>query len=326
MPTNLVNAIIRFDREEPPVPKVEDTKGIGLNLKFFSEENEDANIKISNPNQEPSTPRRGRPRKKQSENFVSASDKDLPAHQTNEPYINQYGDTNTMLKSTIVQIDMLNNGIVGELNKIKDSKTLRKKFEYISELSSTSSNLLATKISAIREMNKTITDSNRMELTRIKELNLNTNDVDDDKRIMDLYNAFVNAPVGAPAGMNVLGPSMPDITLSANPSNIVRADIDATDIGYQDFLKNMTPEQKRMSAEKDPNLQVVVMYDQSSGNRWFEWIDKRTGGTVQGIAKPDPFVLEDMYINMKTGVASNSNMGMQFPLMVVGQSDSIFNY
>ena len=68
-----------------------------------------------------------------------------------------------------------------EISKIKDSRVLKRKYEYITDLTNTSSNLINAKISAIRELNKTITDCNNLE-KRIKDLKLNT-EVDDDKHI-----------------------------------------------------------------------------------------------------------------------------------------------
>jgi hypothetical protein len=255
---------------------------------------------------------------------VTDTDGDLPKTQTNEPYADSYNETNNMLKTSVVQIDILNSDIKQELDVIKGSKTLKGKYNYIAELTGTSSALLGTKISAIREMNKTITDCHNLELRRIKELKLGETEKDDDKTMMDMYNAFISTPMGA---YNPLGPSLTDISMPGN-LNIVRTDITDSngDTGYSNYINNMTPEQNRMRMERNPNIQTVVMYDQGTGSRQFEIIDRTTGQPIPNMPKPADFILEDLYINPRSGTARNANMNVEYPLVVVGQVENLDEY
>lgn len=253
----------------------------------------------------------------------------LPLCQTAEPYINTYMDTQEALKATISQIDNLAMEVNEQLKYIKESKVIKGKYKYISDLAMTQGNLLSAKVGAIREMNKTITDAHNLDQRRFKDNKETMSDGDDDKRIMDIYNAFVKMPIStAQGGYEMLGPNIIDATLPSD--NVTRVDPDgnvaSAEYGYQQYLQNITPEQNRMRYEKDPNIKTVVKYDQSTGNRWFDVIDMRTGASIPNVAKPDDFLLEDMNVNLRTGTARNSNANMDFPLITVGVPDSLENF
>lgn len=317
----LIKPVYHVDKEDKK------NKGESLiNLDFFTSDK--AVLPINPEPSTPEPPRRGRPPKKKNingENVVLADESEpLEQYQTNAPYLDSYKETNNMLRSSVIQIDVLNNDIQQELQIIKNSKTLKRKYEYISEMSGTSSSLLGTKISAIREMNKVITDCHNLEMKRIKDLKIEV-DQNDDKHIMDLYNAFVTTPVGT--NYVPLGPSMTDMTLVNGSNGIVRADINPSgDIGYDNYLRNMTPEQNRMRMERNPNIKTVVVYNQETGDRNFDVIDTSTGQSIPNMPMPPAFVLDDMNINIRTGTARNSNTDMDFPLIVVGRPDSLNNY
>lgn len=246
--------------------------------------------------------------------------------QTNEPYINTYNETQNLLKGTIYQIDVLSNDVKGEMDAIKNSKTIKGKYKYIADLAVTQGSLISAKISAIREMNSVITNAHNLEMKRTKDLKIDSS-VDDDKRMMDLYNAFIKTPVGGnqfPQGYSPLGPSIMDITMPSNSEQIMRADVGVSDdAAYQQYLSNMTPEQNRMRLERDPNIKTVVVYNQETGARAFDVIDLRTGQSVPNVAKPDPFLLDNMNINIRTGTARNSDANLDFGLVVVGNRGSI---
>lgn len=255
----------------------------------------------------------------------------MPLCQTTDPYIRTYDETQNLLRGTIAQIDSLTYDVNTQLAAIKDSRTIKGKYKYISDLAMTQSGLINAKLNAIREINKTITDTHNLELRRMKDNQAITNEKDDDKRIMDLYNAFIKTPVSAGVGgYAALGPDIQQTALLES-NGINRVGVDSygnavEDIGYQQYLNNLTPEQNRMRFEKDPNIQTVVVYDQSTGDRHFDVIDMRTGQSVPNMAIPDQFLLENMTINLRTGTARNSNANMDFPLVVVGNPGSINDF
>lgn len=276
---------------------------------------------INSDTTEEPTKRRGRPKKNKEENgYVGKSDRELSAAETNEPYIRQYDETNNMLKGAIYQADALNRDIVEEISKIKESKTLKRKYDYIAQLSSTSGSLLSTKINAIRELNKTITDCNNMEIKRIKELNLN-NQVNDDEQIMNMYNAFVNAPINT-GGAIPLGPSMIDTTMMGGTTAGFTTFNDSSSqqemSGFSNYMSNLTPEQNRMRLENNPNVKTVVVFNQATGDRYFDVIDTSTGASIPNYTRPDSFLLNDTHINLNAGVAVNNNIASKWDLIVIG--------
>lgn len=308
--------------------KIINADNMGVDFSFFT--GDQAKIKIdTGSTNTTSTSKKGRPKKQtrtmpDGAEMVPADDNDLPKHQTNEPYKDAYVETDNMLRTAIVQIDIMNNDIKSELDQIRGSKTLKKKYEYISELSSTASTLLGTKISAIRELNKTITDCHNLEMKRIKELKLEQNEQDDDKKILDMYNAFISTPIST--GYNPLGPSASDLTLVNDMSGIVRADA-GVDAGYGNYINNLTPTQNRMRMENNPNVQTVVVFNQETGQRFFDVIDRTTGESIPNISKPDDFLLADVTINVNTMTARNTNLDISYPLIIIGgNNDSITQF
>lgn len=271
--------------------------------------------------------KRGRPKNKviNGETVMMAKDDDsLSNLQSNVPYNNTYAETNGMLKTSIAQIDVMNNELKSDLNQIRLSKTLKRKFDYISELTGTMSTLINTKVSAIREMNNTTTTCHNLELKKMKELKLSESEQDDNKNIMDMYNAFISAPVSG--GYSALGPSNIDMTLAATSNNMIRNDIGNGDAGYQNFLNNMSPVQNMMRFEQNPDIKQVVVYDQSTGRRWFDVMNVRTGETVTNVPKKDPMFLEDTTLDLKNGIARNVNLDETYPLIVIGNNAAIDEY
>lgn len=298
-----------------------------LNLDFFTNKENTKGISSTGAvTTEPVTTgkKRGRPKKDPNLNEMVKADEnaaqgELPFHQTNEPYKNSYNETNDMIKASIYQIDTLNSTMVEEITNIKNSKTLKGKYNYLSQLAGVSSSLLGTKLGAIKEMNKVITDSHNLELKRIKDLKLNTNDkVDDDKYIMDMYNAFINTPVGTYGGNGLNAPSMVDMTMMNGVNNMVRVEMGTQNgTGFDAYLNNLTPVQNMMMLEKDPNVKTVVVYDAMTGNRWFEVMNTATGETLTNVDKPDAMFLEDTTLDTRNGIARNVNLDTTYPLIVI---------
>jgi len=321
--------VILFYEDKTQQKSQEEISG-KVKMNFFNLVN---NPTISIPMDEGSTDslpkaKRGRPRKDSTTPTKKLSDgteivlanEELPAYQSNTPYGESYSETNNMLKSAIIQADIMTSDIARDLTDIRLSKTLRKKYDYISLLSGTSSTLLSTKVSAIRELNKTITDCHNLELKRYKDLKLTENEQDDDKRMMDMYNAFISTPVGgmgmSPVAGNFIPPSS-DLTLGGMP-NIIRANIDNSDAGYLNYVNNMSPEQNLMRYENNPNVKTVVVYDQSTGRRWFDVINIMTGESIPNVSRPDQMFLEDTTIDLRNKIARNTNLDTTYPLVVQG--------
>lgn len=238
--------------------------------------------------------------------------------QTTEPhYIDSYNETNAMLRTSIVQLDMMNADVNEQFNIVKESRTLKNKYAYITELAGTSSALLSTKISAIKEMNNVIGNCHKLELQRAKENKASIMEQNDDKRMMDMYQAFINTPIGSVPGAGMMfTPSMTDLTLQS--SDLMQFDI--TNVGAGIAQDPLSPEQVRMRMEDNPNIKEVVVYDANTGNKYFDVIDCVTGQSVPNYPRSGDFLLDDTTINLAGGVARNANVDRNWPLVVIGNN------
>lgn len=274
------------------------------------------------------TKKRGRKKKEDSENtnIIQVNNTIVPQSsmsyiQENIPYANAYTDTNKQLDDSIAQLNALGGELFTELQAIKASKTLKNKYGYINDMTATATSIITAKISAIKEKNKSINDANHLELARIKELKTTTSQEDDNIRISNMYDAFINTPIGV--GRGVLGPSMQDVVI---PNN----ELTHYNIGDNDqaiWEQSLDPAQNRMILEAKGTIETVVVYDEASGNRWFDVIDKTTGNPVPNVEKPDSTYIYDLDINIRGGFAKDSNRNTVYPLIVVNNGDtSINNY
>ena len=233
----------------------------------------------------------------------------------NEPYALKYSETDARLKESIAQIDMSLGLLQQDISQIRNSRTLKRKYDYLSMMQGTMGQFINTKVSAIRELNNTITKCNELELKRAKDLKAAEATKNDDKAIMDMYNAFIHTPVST--GM-ALSPGMTDIPASALSS--INTAVNDDEAGYQNYMNNLNPSQKLMMYENDPDVQQVVMYDESTGARWFEIMNLRTNQVIPGADKHDMMFMEDTVLDFNNGIAKNLNLGETYPIITVGNS------
>lgn len=249
--------------------------------------------------------------------------------QSNTPYMEAYRETNTQLDNSINELDMLASGLFGELTSVKNTKTLKNKYNYINDMSETLATIINAKLSAIKEKNKVINDTNTMELRRIKELNSSANEEDDNQRIMNLYDAFINTPVGTNYGQSVLGPSFMDMTVASNNQTLAPTPVGTISEQQQlsSWQSNLSPSENRMLLDAQGQIETVVMYDNASGNRWYEVIDKQTGQPVPNVDKPSDVGIYELDINVRGGFAKDSNRNTTYRLIVLnGENDNIMEY
>lgn len=243
--------------------------------------------------------------------------------QENIPYAGAYNDTNKQLDETINALNVLGAEIITDLNMVRSNKTLRNKYGIVNEMTQTATSILNTKLSAIKEKNSVINNINKLELDRLKQIKSSSSEDDDNARIANLYDAFINTPIGA--GPGVLGPSMQDIIAGgqAGPS------VPMMSIGndQQMWEANLNPAENRMLLEAKGTIETIVMYDSVTGNRWFEVVDKITRQPVPNVEKPDNSYIYDLDINIRGGFAKDGNRGVSYPLICINGGDtSITDY
>ncbi len=248
-----------------------------------------------------------------------------------EKSINNYRDTMAALRNTVVELDVLANEMKADLDAVRASRTLKGRYQYTSMLGQNISQVLSTKVQAIKEMNTTIKNAVELDYRIRKDNRELANAGNDDQRLMDMYNAFVSAPNGMAANASVLGPTVQQMMLpgsaSDNTTQFSRGPIDDSnplaqpgmDPGYAAYLQHMSPEQSRMLLEGNPDVKEVVVYNPSTGEKHFAVQNTATGEFLEGVAHHDDMFLEDCSINTRNGIVRNTNLNMSFPLVTVGE-------
>ena len=246
------------------------------------------------------------------------------AGSTDVPYASTYSETDNMIRGTIMQIDILNSEIKEDINKIRGSSTMKSKYTYLTNLTAASSSLMATKLNAIRELNNSITQAHNLELKRAKDLKqFELDKQNDDSRMMDLYSAFINAPMGMYDNkLNM--PTIPDMMVGPNDPNSGVRGVSMGGGMTPSQNETLTPEQVRLRMEGNSNIEEIVVYDPATGRKWFDVIDKTTGQSVPNYPRSDAFLLDDISIESRAGVAKNRNLDRVWPLHIVGNSANNF--
>lgn len=238
-------------------------------------------------------------------------------------YMDSYSETNNMLRNAIIQTDVLAGEIKEDLDKIRASNTMKSKYTYITNLTSAEAGLISTKVQAIREINSSISKAHELELKRAKDIkDAQRDQQSDDARMMDMYNAFINSPMGM--YNNALNmPTVPDMMLGTNGMSPSVRGVSIASQGLQS-PSNLSPEQIRMRMEGNPNIEEVVMYEPSTGRRWFEVVDNSTGAPIANYPKSDDFLLADCTIDVRAGVARNRNIDKVWRL--VNTENTVLEY
>ena len=215
-----------------------------------------------------------------------------------------------MAYGVIAQADELLSEAKVELNRIRGG-SMKGKYMYMNNMLASMSSLMSTKLQAIREINNSIKNANDMEYRRFKD-NRAIETTDDNKAVMDAYKAFISAPVGAPAYHQ---PTTLDITAGLNgvvPSEknkeMMNSAGTSTDVGYMTYLNNLSPEENLMIQDSNPNVEEVIIYDQATGMKYFQWIDSITGKEIPNMPHSSDILLEDYVIDPRTKMAKNNNL------------------
>jgi hypothetical protein len=230
-------------------------------------------------------------------------------------YKENYKETDALLRTTIAQIDNTTGYIENDLREIRSAKNLKKKYDYTSLLYGTEASLIGQKISAVRELNSTINKINDMEFKRAKEMRALDSANNDDKAIMDLYQAMVSGSLPmSNNNMNtynatVMQNSIIPVAGGGNNYNNPQATNTAYDAGYQKYLSGLSPEENMMLFENNSNIQEVVCYNQDTQNMYFDILDVTTGQSVPNVPRKDSMFLENTTLDFTDMVARNNKLG-----------------
>lgn len=238
--------------------------------------------------------------------------------------IYSYTETNNLLHETLGQIDAINAEMVQEFNAVRHNRTMKNKYMVLNNLAENIGSLLNNRISTIKEINNCISKSNDMDYKKYKDIQAAKATMNDDKYVADVYQAFMANP------QQNLAPTyqMPAVDPSVYGSGIVRANVTRDqlntgangapmDVGYLNYLSNMTPEERLMRYESDPDVKQVIVYDASTGSRFFQVMNTRTGEVISGVPTYDESILEDTTLDLNTGIGKNLNLNESFPIIQI---------
>ena len=83
----------------------------------------------------------------------------------------------------------------------------------------------------------------------------------------------------------------------------------------------LSPEEIRMRMENNPNIMTVVKFNQSTGQRYFDVIDRTNGASIPNYPRPDAFLLDNTTIDIHTKSARNKDLDVVWPLVLIGDGD-----
>lgn len=234
-----------------------------------------------------------------------------------------YQETNNLLHETLGQIDAVNGELVQEFNAVRHNRTMKNKYNVLNDLSENIGTMISNRIATIKEINNCITKSNDMDYKKYKDIQAAQSAMNDDKYIADIYQAFMQNPQNqAPTYQ------MPAIDQSIMGSGIIRANVTdgnlspggMIDAGYLNYVSNMTPEQNLMRYENNPNVKQVVVYDASTGSKFFQMMDMSTGEVIPNVPVYDDMIMEDTTLDLANGIAKNLNLRESFPIVQINNN------
>lgn len=247
-------------------------------------------------------------------------------------YEKGYSATVAILANSIQQADNIYNHIETEMTNYRNNRSYGGKSRMISmsELMNTQMGLLNTKINAVRELDSIRHKINDLVMKRM-QFDKEVADENSDKAVMDAYYALVNSaqyglspmqqplsPASINTGINMAGNPISGSMI--NGATIIPANPEdkPIDSSFNDYRNNLTPIQRKMILDNDPNIKTVVVYDQGSGRKYFDVVNVQTGQSVPGVTRPAEFLLDNMRIDARNGIAVNSNVNQSYPLVITG--------
>lgn len=236
------------------------------------------------------------------------------------PTINTYFETATMIKDAMMQIDQVASEIKAELDNVRQSRTLKSKYNVMTGLAGNISDLLSAKVTAIKELNNCISKSNEMDYRREKDRREAQGEGgSDDRAIMDMYRSIVNAPQFIANDPSML-PNTPMPQPMTSSTGIIRGTGENNanvDQGYVNYMANMSPEMANMLYEQNPDIKECVIFDASTGAKWFQVMNMKTNQPIPGASAHDQMFMEDTVLDLKNKMAKNSNINETYPLIVI---------
>lgn len=280
---------------------------------------------VVNNDSEKKTRKPRSPKKKESGDVVTVDTTPI----VESSYISSYDETNTIIRQTVAQLDTLAGELKHDIDTMRNTKSIQKKYDYLNGMNANMASLLSTKINAIKEMNNSINKSNELDYRKSKDMQVIASQ-DQDKAIFDLYNAYVSMPGGDTSRFNQIAQNLlvtnTGVDVYDTISPVVTTNGEVVDPGYQKYLETMTPEQKLMRYESNPNVQQCVLWDSNTGAKRFAMIDFETNKEIPGVPVHGEVVMEDTTIDERNGIARNVHINETYPLIDINKNPQYNGY
>ena len=339
-PQPMPNYVLPVPQPVNKEPDLVVTAGKGLFTVIPDEDTPKRGMVLTSPDADMSgsAPKRQYNRKKKDE-IATVDSKEIVRADNTEPTgempsIYNYAQTASLLGDTLGQVDMLAGELKNEFDNVRCNRALKNKYIILTNLSDSMSQLLNTKANILKEINNSITKAMDLDYKKEKDKRAAEQIQNDDKYIQDLYNSFINNPYNTSGNAPTLGPTPINNTVNSfNGSGIIRSPLAQSnpapngviDMGYLNYLNRITPEQNAMFYETDPNVKTAVVYDMSTGRKFFQVMNMATGQAIPNMDIPNERFLEDTVIDLQNNIAKNSNLHETYPLVVLNGNPDIAN-
>jgi hypothetical protein len=327
--------------QKPVEPEIKVDIGSGLNFTTVKDTETSNKMVVHSDLPIDTTPAKRSKKKSSNENKVTDIVKapEDTAIVEDTPTINTYLETASMIKQSMDQIDTVMVDLKREFDEVRNSRTMKNKYNTIVGLAGNMADLAEARISAIKELNNCISKSNDMDYKRLKDRRdaMAGAGTGDEKAVMDFYRAIVADPnlvLGQP-GQRVPDNLVQQIQSQMAPqgnmtSGIIRAPEDnavqsqmaglAQDSGYVNYMANMPASMGNILMEQNPDIQECVVFDASTGGKWFQVMNVKTGQPIPNMQITDQMFMEDTVLNPKTKTAQNINLGKTYPLVIINDN------
>lgn len=304
------------------------TTGSGIKFTITDKDNKTLNVPVDPlvPDVEKKKPL-GRAKKESGTGIVRAgNDKPESLQGTVEetPTAYSYMETTGLLKETLGQIDSLNGELMQEFESVRNSRTMKNKYNVLVGLSENVGSLISNRINVIKEINSSISKANDLDYKKLKDIKSAAAVMDDDKYIADLYKSFITNPQ---AQIQYQQMPMMDASMYGS-SGIVRADVNSngnmfnnsSDASYINYIANASPEQRLMLYEGNNNVKQCLVYDASTGAKAFQYFDMSTMQPIPNMPTYADMMLEEFQINLQTKTAKSLNLKETMPVIVINDN------
>ena len=85
------------------------------------------------------------------------------------------------------------------------------------------------------------------------------------------------------------------------------------------YMSNLSPEQNAMRYENNANVKQVLVFDASTGHRFFQYMDMSTGQAIPNMPVYDDLFLDEFTIDRAKGIAKSNNLNEVLPLVVINE-------